>query len=235
MHVPDGFLDARTLAATAGLAVVGLGLALREVRRNLPPRRVPLIGLAAAFVFAAQMLNFPVAAGTSGHLIGAALAAVLLGPAAAIVAMTAVLLLQALMFADGGITALGANVLNLAVIAPLAAHGVVTGGANQGKGARAGPGHNSVYRGQYSADSTHCDGVGLWSQVGIGVEPCGGFGRERAYSLNVSGTMDPAHLFRCRITRRNRNKPRHETPSAQAAGDRFQSTPVLGVVWLIVQ
>jgi cobalt/nickel transport system permease protein len=124
MHVPDGFLDAPTLAATAGLATAGLGLALREVRRNLPPRRVPLIGLAAAFVFAAQMLNFPVAAGTSGHLIGAALAAVLLGPAAAIVAMTAVLLLQALMFADGGVTALGANVLNLAVIAPLAAYGV---------------------------------------------------------------------------------------------------------------
>ncbi len=124
MHVPDGFLDAPTLVATAGLAAVGLGLALREVRRNLPPRRVPLIGLAAAFIFAAQMLNFPVAAGTSGHLIGAALAAVLLGPAAAIVAMTAVLLLQALMFADGGITALGANVLNLAVIAPLVAYGV---------------------------------------------------------------------------------------------------------------
>jgi len=124
MHIPDGFLDARTLVAAAGLATVGVGLALREVRRNLPPRRVPLIGLAAAFVFAAQMLNFPVAAGTSGHLIGAALAAVLLGPAAAVVAMTAVLLLQSLMFADGGITALGANVLNLGVIAPLVAYGV---------------------------------------------------------------------------------------------------------------
>ena len=124
MHVPDGFLDARTLVATAAVASVGFGLALRAVRRHLPPRRVPLIGLTAAFVFAAQMLNFPVAAGTSGHLIGAALATVLLGPAAAVVAMTAVLLLQSLMFADGGITALGANVLNLAVIAPLVAHGV---------------------------------------------------------------------------------------------------------------
>ena len=124
MHVPDGFLDARTLISTAGLAAIGLGLALREVRRHLPARRVPLIGLAAAFIFAAQMLNFPVVAGTSGHLIGAALATVLLGPAAAIVAMTAVLLLQALMFADGGITALGANVLNLAVLAPLVAHAV---------------------------------------------------------------------------------------------------------------
>lgn len=124
MHIPDGFLDARTLLATAGLAAVAVSVALREVRRNLPPRRVPLVGLTAAFVFAAQMLNFPVAAGTSGHLIGAALASVLLGPAAAVVAMTAVLILQAVMFADGGITALGANVLNLAVIAPLVAHGV---------------------------------------------------------------------------------------------------------------
>lgn len=124
MHVPDGFLDARTLVTTAGFAAIGLAVALRHVRRTLPPRRVPLIGLAAAFVFAAQMLNFPVAAGTSGHLIGAALAGVLLGPAAAVVAMTAVLLLQSLMFADGGVTALGANVLNLAVIAPLVACGV---------------------------------------------------------------------------------------------------------------
>jgi len=124
MHVPDGFLDLRTLATTAGLATVGVGLALREVRRRLPARRVPMLGLAAAFVFTAQMLNFPVGAGTSGHLIGAALATVLLGPAAAIVAMTAVLLLQSLMFADGGITALGANVLNLAIIAPLVAYGV---------------------------------------------------------------------------------------------------------------
>jgi cobalt/nickel transport system permease protein len=124
MHIPDGFLDARTLVATAGVATVAVGIALRQVRRGFPPRRVPLIGLTAAFVFAAQMLNFPVAAGTSGHLIGAALATVLLGPAAAVVAMTAVLLLQSLMFADGGITALGANVLNLAVIAPLVAYGV---------------------------------------------------------------------------------------------------------------
>ncbi len=124
MHIPDGFLDLRTAATAAALAVAGLAYALRDVKRSLPPRRVPLIGLAAAFVFAAQMLNFPVAAGTSGHLIGAALASVLLGPGAAVVAMTAVLVLQALMFADGGITALGANVLNMAVVAPAVAFGV---------------------------------------------------------------------------------------------------------------
>ena len=121
MHIPDGFLDLRTAATAAVLAGAGLAFALRDVRRRLPARRVPLIGLAAAFVFAAQMINFPVAAGTSGHLIGAALVTVLLGPGPAVVAMTAVLLLQSLMFADGGITALGANVLNLAVIAPAVA------------------------------------------------------------------------------------------------------------------
>ena len=114
MHIPDGFIDLRTAATAAVLAGVGIAIALRDVRRHLPPRRVPLIGLAAAFVFAAQMLNFPVAAGTSGHLIGAVLVCVLLGPAAAVIVMTTVLVLQCLMFADGGVTALGANVLNMA-------------------------------------------------------------------------------------------------------------------------
>lgn len=126
MHIPDGFLNAPTLTVTTVLAITGVGMALRAVHANLPPRRVPLIGLTAAFIFAAQMLNFPVVAGTSGHLIGAALAAILLGPAAAVIAMTAVVLLQALMFADGGLTALGANVLNMAVIAPVVAYVVVS-------------------------------------------------------------------------------------------------------------
>jgi len=117
VHIPDGFLDAKTAAATGVLAAAGLGVALAGVRRALPPRRVPLIGLAAAFVFAAQMLNFPVAGGTSGHLVGAVLAAVLLGPSAAVVVMSAVLILQCLMFADGGVTALGANIFNMALVA----------------------------------------------------------------------------------------------------------------------
>jgi len=118
MHIPDGFLDARTAVASGALAVAGVGFALRTVRRRVPARRIPLIGLAAAFVFAAQMLNFPVAGGTSGHLIGGVLAAVLLGPSAAMLVMTAVLLLQCLMFADGGVTALGANLFNMAIVAP---------------------------------------------------------------------------------------------------------------------
>ncbi len=119
MHIPDGFLDVATLATSGAASVAGVSLALRRLRQGLPRKRVPLMGLTAAFVFAAQMLNFPVAAGTSGHLVGAVLAALLLGPAAAVVVMTAVLVVQALLFADGGLLALGANILNMAVIAVL--------------------------------------------------------------------------------------------------------------------
>jgi cobalt/nickel transport system permease protein len=124
VHIPDGFLDARTALAGGAVAAAGVGAALAGVRRHLPARRVPIVGLAAAFVFAAQMLNFPVAAGTSGHLVGAVLAAVLLGPGAAVVAMTAVLVLQCLLFADGGVTALGANVFDMALVAPVAGYAV---------------------------------------------------------------------------------------------------------------
>lgn len=116
MHIPDGFLDSKTAVAGGVLAVAGLGVALRHARRHLPPRRVPLLGLAAAFVFAAQMINFPVAGGTSGHLIGAVLTAVLLGPGGAVVVLSAVLIVQCFMFADGGISALGANIFNMGVL-----------------------------------------------------------------------------------------------------------------------
>lgn len=119
MHVPDGLLDLKTATTTAALSVSALAVALRRLRLGLPRRRVPLMGLAAAFLFTAQMLNFPVAGGTSGHLLGAVLAVVLLGPSAAMVVMTAVLLVQCLLFADGGLLALGANVFNMAVVGVL--------------------------------------------------------------------------------------------------------------------
>lgn len=116
MHIPDGFIDAKTVATTAALSAGSLGLALRHVRRVMPPRRVPLLGLSAAFLFAAQMLNFPVVAGTSGHLIGGVLVAALLGPSAAVVVLTAVLIVQCFLFQDGGVLSLGANVFNMAVL-----------------------------------------------------------------------------------------------------------------------
>lgn len=119
MHIPDGFLDLKTSLSADALSVGALGLALRDARRTLSPRRVPLLGLAAAFIFAGQMLNFPVAGGTSGHLVGAVLAAALLGPGAAVIALTAVLVVQCFVFADGGVLALGANIFNMGVIGAL--------------------------------------------------------------------------------------------------------------------
>jgi len=124
MHIPDGFLDAKTFAT---LDVVGAGfvaLAAARVRRVLSERAVPLMAVLAAFVFAAQMLNFPVAGGTSGHFGGGALVAILLGPWAGVLVMTLVLVIQALAFGDGGILALGANVFNMGVVAPFVGYGV---------------------------------------------------------------------------------------------------------------
>jgi cobalt/nickel transport system permease protein len=116
MHLPDGFLDARTALLSSGVAAAGVGVALRQVRNSLEPRQMPMLGLGAAFVFAAQMLNFPIAGGTSGHLVGGVLVSILLGPSAAVLVMTCVLMVQCLMFADGGLVALGANVFNMAVV-----------------------------------------------------------------------------------------------------------------------
>jgi cobalt/nickel transport system permease protein len=116
MHIPDGFLDAKTLVVTASLAAVGVTAAVRQARAQLPPRKVPLLGVTAAFVFAAQMVNFPIAGGTSGHLIGGVLAGVLLGPSGTVLVMTAVLTLQCLLFADGGLLALGANIFNMGIV-----------------------------------------------------------------------------------------------------------------------
>jgi cobalt/nickel transport system permease protein len=124
MHVPDGFLDGPTSLATAGVATIAVAAALRGARRELDDRTAPLAGLVAVFVFAAQMINFPVGAGTSGHLMGGVLAAVLVGPWTATLALTVVLMVQALAFADGGITALGTNVTLIAVVAVWVGYGV---------------------------------------------------------------------------------------------------------------
>lgn len=116
MHVPDGFLDAPTSIGTGVIAAAGIGIALRGARRELDERTAPLAGLVATFVFATQMLNFPVGAGTSGHLLGGALAAVLVGPYTAVLCMSVVFLVQCLLFADGGITALGTNITLMGLV-----------------------------------------------------------------------------------------------------------------------
>jgi cobalt/nickel transport system permease protein len=127
MHLPDGFLDVPTLAASGAVSLGAVAYATKKVTRELTERTVPLLGVTAAFVFAAQMVNFPIAGGTSGHLVGAVLIAALLGPYASVVVLTVVLVAQALLLGDGGLSALGANILNMAIIGGLGGYLVLAG------------------------------------------------------------------------------------------------------------
>ncbi|MET9017402.1 energy-coupling factor ABC transporter permease [Streptomyces olivaceoviridis] len=127
MHVPDGFIDAPTSAVTGVVAAGALAVSLRGARRELDERTAPLAGLVAAFIFAVQMLNFPVAAGTSGHLLGGALAAILVGPYTAVLCVSVVLLMQGVLFADGGLTALGVNITDMAIVTTVVSYAVFRG------------------------------------------------------------------------------------------------------------
>ncbi|MFI1849739.1 energy-coupling factor ABC transporter permease [Streptomyces sp. NPDC020480] len=140
MHVPDGFIDAPVSVATGVVAAAAVGVSLRGARRELGEgggsgglggsggeRTAPLAGLVAAFIFAVQMLNFPVAAGTSGHLLGGALAAILVGPYTGVLCVSVVLLMQGVLFADGGLTALGVNITDMAVVTTVVAYAVFRG------------------------------------------------------------------------------------------------------------
>ncbi|ALC29436.1 MULTISPECIES: energy-coupling factor ABC transporter permease [Streptomyces] len=124
MHVPDGFIDAPVSVAAGVFAAGAVAVSLRGARRELDERTAPLAGLVAAFIFAVQMLNFPVAAGTSGHLMGGALAAILVGPYTAVLCLSVVLLMQGIFFADGGLTALGVNITVMGVVTVVVAYGV---------------------------------------------------------------------------------------------------------------
>ncbi|MEV6834950.1 energy-coupling factor ABC transporter permease [Streptomyces sp. NPDC051133] len=127
MHVPDGFIDAPTSAVTGVVAAGALAVSLRGARRELDEKTAPLAGLVAAFIFAVQMLNFPVAAGTSGHLLGGALAAILVGPCTGVLCVSVVLLMQGVLFADGGLTALGVNITDMAIVTTVVSYAVFRG------------------------------------------------------------------------------------------------------------
>lgn len=116
MHIPDGFLAANTWVPAWLVSIGALGFCLKRTAQILKDRMVPLMGVTAAFIFAAQMLNFPVMGGTSGHLLGGVLAAVLLGPCAGAIVIAVVLVAQCLIFQDGGLTALGANIFNMSFV-----------------------------------------------------------------------------------------------------------------------
>lgn len=119
MHVPDGFLTAPVSVATGVVAAGGVAYAIRGARSELDEKTAPMAGLVAAFIFATQMINFPVGAGTSGHLMGGVLAAILVGPYTGALCVTVVLIVQGLLFADGGLTALGTNIVLMALVTAL--------------------------------------------------------------------------------------------------------------------
>ncbi|MGW0824098.1 energy-coupling factor ABC transporter permease [Streptomyces sp. NPDC002845] len=127
MHVPDGFINAPVSVVAGVVAAGAVAVSLRGARRELDERAAPLAGLVAAFIFAVQMLNFPVAAGTSGHLLGGALAAILVGPYTGVLCVSVVLLMQGILFADGGLTALGVNITCMAIVTTVVAYAVFRG------------------------------------------------------------------------------------------------------------
>jgi len=124
MHIPDGFIDAPTSVAAGAVAVGVLGVSLRKSGEMMEDKEAPLAGLVAAFIFAVQMLNFPVAGGTSGHLLGGLLAVVLVGPWIGALCVSVVLVVQALLFADGGLSALGLNIMNMAIVGAFVGYGI---------------------------------------------------------------------------------------------------------------
>lgn len=121
MHIPDGMVAPAVLAAGGALALLGVGLAVRRVGRFVDEEQMPLIALLAAGIFASQLLNFPIIGGTTGHLVGAALAVILLGPATSVVIFTVILVIQGFLFGDGGVLALGLNILNMGIVGSLVA------------------------------------------------------------------------------------------------------------------
>lgn len=124
LHAPDGFFSVPVVAATWALAVVVIAISVRRAGRDFDERAIPLMGVTAAFIFAAQMINFPVLGGTSGHLLGAVLAAVLLGPWAGTLVMASVIAVQSLLFQDGGLLAMGANIVNMGLIGTIGGYAI---------------------------------------------------------------------------------------------------------------
>ncbi len=138
LHIPDGFLSVAISVICWAITIITLSLAISKTNKALGEKQIPLMGVMAAFIFAAQMINFPVAGGTSGHLLGGALAAIVLGPWAAMVVMTAVVAVQALLFQDGGLLVMGANILNMGLVTAAIGYGLYRAVAGQSKAVKLG-------------------------------------------------------------------------------------------------
>ncbi len=136
LHIPDGFLSVVIAVVFWVITAAAVGVAITKTNKTLGEKQVPLMGIMAAFIFAAQMLNFPVLGGTSGHFLGGALAAIVLGPWAGILVMTAVIALQGLLFQDGGLLAMGANIFNMGLLTAMIGYGLYRSALNQNKTVR---------------------------------------------------------------------------------------------------
>jgi cobalt/nickel transport system permease protein len=202
VHAPDGFIDGPTSLAMGVVAAAGVGLCLRRAGQELEEKQVPLAGLTAAFVFAVQMLNFPVASGTSGHLLGGVLAAVLVGPWTGALCVTVVVAVQALLFADGGLTALGFNVVNMALVTALGGYLVFVGlrkvlprtrfGVSLASGLAAGLGvvlASLSFTLQYAIGGTGGADVGTVGASMVGVHVLIGIGEGVITALTVSAVL----------------------------------------------
>jgi len=136
MHIPDGYLSPQTFVPLYGASFVFWAIALKKIKKELSTKYIPYLAMAAAFSFLIMMFNIPIPGGTTGHAVGGAIIAILLGPWAAVLAISVVLIIQAIVFGDGGITAIGANCFNMAVVMPFVSYWVfklIKGDANSGK------------------------------------------------------------------------------------------------------
>ena len=168
MHIPDGFVNAPVATAGCVVAAACIAYAVKATDKKMGEKQIPLMGVLAAFVFAAQMLNFPIAGGTSGHFVGAALVAILLGPWAGVLIMTCVLAVQCLVFQDGGLFALGANITNMGIVAGFIGYYVYRGGV-------------SLFGG-HKRGTLVGGGIAAWLSVVVASIAC-------AFELAISGTV----------------------------------------------
>ena len=136
LHIPDGFLTLVVSLIFWAITIVMVALAVSKTNKSLGEKQIPLMGVMAAFIFAAQMLNFPIAGGTSGHFLGGALAAIVLGPWAGILVMTAVVGVQGLLFQDGGLLVMGANIFNMGIVTAVIGFGLYRLVVHQKRGLR---------------------------------------------------------------------------------------------------
>jgi cobalt/nickel transport system permease protein len=171
LHAPDGFLSVPVAMAMWVVAIIVIAISVQRAGRNLDERAIPLMGVTAAFIFAAQMINFPVLGGTSGHMLGAVLAAVLLGPWAGTLVMASVIAVQALLFQDGGLLALGANIVNMGLVGTIGGYAIYRSLARLLGGEE---------RGRLPAAA-----IAAWSAVMLGALAA-------SLELVVSGTTTPA-------------------------------------------